>query len=52
MAKGGYRKEYFVNCVGVGCLWRGSVFLADACVWGGRFQSLWIAKGAGKRFDL
>ena len=28
-----------------GCVCRGGVFfLHDACVWGGRFQSLWIAR--------
>ena len=43
-----YMKGHFMNSVGigVGCLragW-GVFFLHDACVWGWRFQSLWIAK--------
>ena len=33
-------RKHFMDCVGAG-----ECFLQVACVWGWRFQSLWIAKG-------
>ena len=51
--KGGfYKRKHFMNCVeGLGVVVCGrEVFLHDACVWGWRFPSLWIAKGGDMGF--